>query len=136
MDQGIGIFSSKRFKDPGAMNLKKAIGVVRGLSEEVDKESKDDIASGDEVRRIEEKRRRKTWPAMWKYKYTKKRKRRQHVNQRADTRMNMKRTHEYEIEDGMWPANINDGLTSEVGIGSNYRSLRVHTRSSELKKLA
>ena len=37
MSQRISIFSSKRFKDPGAMNLKKAVGIVRGLSEEVDK---------------------------------------------------------------------------------------------------
>ena len=63
MDQGIGIFSSKRFKDPGAMNLKKAVSIVRGLSEEVNKELKD------EAGRTKRKRRRKTWPAMWKYKY-------------------------------------------------------------------
>ena len=66
MDQGIGIFSSKRFKDPGAMNLKKAVSIVRGLSEEVNKELED------EAGRTKRKRRRKTWPAMWKYKYKKK----------------------------------------------------------------
>ena len=43
---------------------------------------------------------------------------------------------EYEIEDGIRPANISDGLTSEVEVGSNYQNLRIRKRSSELKKLA